>query len=111
MGRNFLGEFEQRVLLAILRCDAKAYPIEIRKEIARASGHDPSRGAFYTTLDRLEHKGLLRSRLGDPLPERGGRARRYYSVSPRGLASLRAARQSIEGLSAGVTLDPERTPS
>ena len=60
MGRNFLGEFEQRVLLAILRCDANATPIEIRKEIARASGHDPSRGAFYTTLDRLEAKQLVR---------------------------------------------------
>ena len=60
-----------------------------------------SRGALYTTLDRLEQKGLLRSRLGDPLPERGGRARRYYTVSPRGLASLRAARESIDGLSAG----------
>ena len=60
MGRNFLGEFEQRVLLAILRCDAKAYPIDIRNEVARASGHEPSRGAFYTTLDRLEAKKLVR---------------------------------------------------
>ena len=111
MGRTFLGEFEQRVLLAILRCDANASPIEIRREIARASGHDPSRGAFYTTLDRLEQKGLLRSHLGDPLPERGGRARRYYTVSTRGLASLRAARESIDGLSAGVTLEPKQAPS
>ena len=51
MGRAFLGEFEQRVMLAILRCDAQASPIEIRREVLRASGHEPSRGAFYTTLD------------------------------------------------------------
>jgi len=60
MGRAFLGEFEQRVMLAILRCEAKATPIEIRREVFRASGHEPSRGAFYTTLDRLDAKGLVR---------------------------------------------------
>ena len=52
MGRNFLGEFEQRVLLAILRCDAQAYPIEIRKEIARASGHEPSLVTYNKTINR-----------------------------------------------------------
>ena len=72
MGRNFLGEFEQRVLLAILRCDAKAYPIDIRREVPRASGHEPSRGAFYTTLDRLEAKKLVRwtAESGDARPRR-----------------------------------------
>ena len=106
-----LGEFEQVVLLAILRLDDDAYGVAIRREIAECTERDPAPGALYTTLDRLEQKGLLRSRLGDPLPERGGRARRYYTVSPRGLAGLRAARESIDGLSAGVTLEPERASS
>ena len=83
----------------------------VRAEIESRAGRAVSRGALYTTLDRLEQKGLLRSRLGDPLPERGGRARRYYTVSPRGLAGLRAARESIDGLSAGVTLEPKQAPS
>src|SRR6187549_1173611 len=104
---TYLGEFEHLVLLAVLRVGDEAYAVPVRAEIESRAGRTVARGALYTTLDRLEQKGLLRSRLGDPLPERGGRARRYYSVSPRGLASLRAARESIEGLSAGVSLETE----
>ena len=81
----------------------------VRAEIESRAGRSVARGALYTTLDRLEQKGLLRSRLGDPLPERGGRARRYYAVSPRGLAGLRAARESIESLSEGLVLDPRES--
>ena len=103
-----LGEFEHLVLLAVLRVGEEAYAVPVRAEIEARAGRTVARGALYTTLDRLEQKGLLKSRLGDPLPERGGRARRYYSVSQRGLASLRAARQSIAGLSAGVTLEPSK---
>jgi DNA-binding PadR family transcriptional regulator len=95
MGRNFLGEFEQRVLLAILRCDAKAYPIEIRKEIARASGHDPSRGAFYTTLDRLEAKALVRWTAEGGQEGRDGLPRRRFSVTPEGVTALRASRRAL----------------
>ena len=102
MGRTFLGEFEQRVLLAILRCDARAYPIDIRKEIARASGHDPSRGAFYTTLDRLESKGLLRSWVGEPTPQRGGRRRKFYAARPAGLAAARQAYQTFTSMTVGL---------
>ena len=102
MGRNFLGEFEQRVLLAILRCDAKAFPIAIRKEIARASGHDPSRGAFYTTLDRLEAKQLVRwtSEGGDPA--RDGLPQRRFSVTADGVKALRASRQTLLELWQGL---------
>jgi PadR family transcriptional regulator PadR len=101
---TYLGEFEHLVLLAILRLGDEAYAVPVRQELETHTGRTVARGALYTTLDRLEQKGLLRSRLGDPLPERGGRARRYYSVSPRGLAGLRAARESIDNLSAGVQL-------
>jgi PadR family transcriptional regulator, regulatory protein PadR len=94
-GRNFLGEFEQRVLLAILRCDAKAYPIEIRKEIGRASGHEPSRGAFYTTLDRLESKKLVRWSAEGGDAGRDGLPQRKFIVTPEGLKALRASRKTL----------------
>jgi PadR family transcriptional regulator PadR len=72
-----LGEFEQVVLLAILRLDDDAYGVTIRSEIATCTGREPAPGALYTTLDRLEEKGLVRSRMGEPTPERGGRPKRY----------------------------------
>ena len=94
MGRNFLGEFEQRVLLAILRCE-KAYPIDIRREVTRASGHEPSRGAFYTTLDRLEAKKLVRwtAETGDA--GRDGLPQREFSVTPEGVTALKASRRAL----------------
>lgn len=102
MGRSFLGEFEQRVLLAILRCDKRAYPIEIRKEITRASGVEPSRGAFYTTLDRLEAKKLLRwtSERGDA--GRDGLPQRRFTVTAEGLSALRASRRTLLQLWRGL---------
>lgn len=94
MVRNFLGEFEQRVLLAMLRCE-KAYPIEIRREVTRASGHEPSRGAFYTTLDRLEAKKLVRwvAESGDE--GRDGLPQRRFCVTPEGVTALRASRKAL----------------
>lgn len=94
-GRNFLGEFEQRVLLAILRCGAKAYPIEIRKEVARASGHEPSRGAFYTTLDRLEAKNLVRWTAEGGDGRRDGLPQRKFVVTDEGVTALRASRKAL----------------
>jgi PadR family transcriptional regulator PadR len=102
MGRTFLGEFEQRVLLAILRCDRRAYPIEIRKEITRASGHEPSRGAFYTTLDRLEAKKLLRWTTESGDAGRDGLPQRRFTVTPEGLAALRASRRALLELWRGL---------
>jgi PadR family transcriptional regulator, regulatory protein PadR len=95
MGRTFLGEFEQRVLLAILRCDGNAYPIEIRKELTRASGHEPSRGAFYTTLDRLEAKHLVRWRAEGGDAARDGLPQRKFSVTADGVKALRASRKAL----------------
>jgi PadR family transcriptional regulator len=102
MGRNFLGEFEQRVLLAILRCDAKAYPIEIRREIARASGHEPSRGAFYTTLDRLEAKQLVRWTAVGGDAGRDGLPQRKFIVTAAGVKALRASRKTLLELWQGL---------
>jgi PadR family transcriptional regulator len=102
MGRAFLGEFEQRVMLAILRCDGNAHPIDIRREVARASGHEPSRGAFYTTLDRLEAKGLVRWTTHKGAAGRDGLPQRAFKVTPDGVRALRASRKALLELWTGL---------
>ena len=98
----YLGEFEQIVLIAVLRLGEDAYAIPIRQEIEGRTGRAVARGALYTALDRLEAKRCLRSRMSDPLPLRGGRARRYYTVTPAGLAAVRASRESLLKLWQGI---------
>ena len=105
----YLGEFEQIVLLAILRLGEEAYAIPVRAEIEARTGRSVSRGALYTALERLETKKCLRSRMSEPLPERGGRSRRYYAVTPAGLASLRASRAALLALWKGVESQLERS--
>ena len=102
MADTYLGEFEQIVLLAILRLRDEAYAIPVREEIETRTGRRVSRGALYTALDRLEAKRCLRSRMSDPLPERGGRSRRYFTVTPAGLAALRASRRALRQLWQGL---------
>jgi DNA-binding PadR family transcriptional regulator len=97
-----LGEFEQVVLLAILRLADDAYAVTIRDEILRCTGRDVSRGSVYITLDRLETKGYLRSRLADSTPERGGRAKRYYALRPRAVEALREGRRALVALWRGL---------
>jgi len=97
-----LGEFEQVVLLAILRLADEAYAVTVRDEIVRCTGRDVSRGSIYITLDRLETKGYLRSRLADPTPERGGRAKRYYALRPRAVEALRESRRALVALWRGL---------
>jgi len=97
-----LGEFEHVVLLAVLRLDADAYAVTVRDEILRRTGRDVSRGAIYITLDRLETKGYLRSWLADPTPERGGRAKRYYALRPKGVEALKESRRALVALWKGV---------
>lgn len=102
MGDAYLGEFEQIVLLAILRLQEDAYAIPIRGEIEAKTGRTVARGALYTALDRLEDKRCLRSRMSAPLPERGGRSRRYFTVTPAGVAALRASRRALQQLWQGL---------
>lgn len=109
MTETYLGEFEQVVLLAVLRVGEEAYGIPIRGEIEARTGRSVSRGALYTALERLEGKGCLRSRLGDPLPERGGRARRYFTVTPLGLNALKRARTELTRLWQGLESILERS--
>lgn len=97
-----LGEFEQVVMLSILRLGDEAYAVSIRDEILRCTGRDVSRGSIYITLDRLETKGYLRSWFGDPTPERGGRAKRYYTLRPRAVDALREGRRALVSLWRGI---------
>jgi DNA-binding PadR family transcriptional regulator len=97
-----LGEFEQVVLLAILRLQDGAYGVTIRREIHTHTGRNTTPGALYTTLDRLEQKGLVASRLGDPTPERGGRAKRFYVVSRAGREAVERAQRCYRSLMEGL---------
>ena len=99
-----MGEFEQLVLLALLRLDNDAYGMEVREEIERRIAREVSYGAVYTTLDRLEQKGYVAHRMGESTPERGGRARKYFRVQPEGRAALRATQQALQIMSEGVRL-------
>ena len=98
----YLGEFEYAVLLAVMQLGEDAYAVPMREWIETRSGRPVARGALYTALERLERKGCLRSRMGDPSPERGGRARRYFAVSPLGLRALRSTHTAFARLSQGL---------
>jgi DNA-binding PadR family transcriptional regulator len=106
----FLGDLEQMVLLAILHLGDGAYAVPIRQELAARAGRQIARGALYTTLDRLESKGYLRSRVGEPIPERGGRSRRYYTVTARGIAAVRTSCEALRALYHGLDAILGRTP-
>ena len=102
MGRvSILGELEQMVLMAVLRLD-DAYPVSVRNEIHERTGVELSRGTIYVTLHRLEQRGLVTSALGDPTPERGGKAKRCFTVTPAGREELRTSRAALRKLSAGL---------
>ena len=101
---DVLGEFEQVVLLAILRLADEAYGVSIRSEIRECTGRDITPGALYTTLDRLEQKGLLKSVVGEPTPQRGGRAKRYYKVTRTGLSAVKQSQRAFQRLLRGLDL-------
>lgn len=97
-----LGDFEQLVLLGVLRLQSDAYGAAIRQEIHARSGRDVSINAVYTTLDRLEKKGLLHSWTGEPTPERGGRRRKFYALRPAGTAAIRDAYGALRAMADGL---------
>lgn len=99
-----LGEFEQLVLLAILRLGDDAYGVTIRSEIVACTGREVAPGALYTTLDRLEEKGIVRSRFGEATPQRGGRARRFFMLTKSGHAALVSAQRAYQRLMEGLNL-------
>ena len=99
-----LGEFEQLILLAMLRLGDRAYGVTIRAELSDRAGRTITPGALYTALERLEAKGLITSRMGDPTPQRGGRAKRYVTVTAAGRQALTRALQAYERLLDGLEL-------
>ena len=101
---NYLGEFEHIVLLSLLRLDDRAYGVTVRQDIAVRTGRDVSIGAIYTTLDRLEVKGFVRSRLGEPTTERGGRAKRFFRVTAKGVRAVNATHDALRSMSVGLEL-------
>lgn len=100
----YLGEFEQMILLAVLRLGDDAYGVTIRRELSDRAGRDVAPGAMFTTLERLETKGLIASRMGEPTPQRGGRAKRYVTVTAAGRKALMRAVQAYERLLDGLDL-------
>jgi DNA-binding PadR family transcriptional regulator len=99
-----LGELEQLILLAILRLGDDAYGVTIRAELAERAGRDIAPGALYTALERLDGKGLIASRMSDPTPQRGGRAKRLVTVTAAGRKALARSVQAFERLLDGVDL-------
>ena len=100
--RDHLGHFELIVLLAILRLGDDAYGVPISHEIEQATGRDPALATIYAVLERLEERGLVSSELGEPTTERGGRAKRYFHVTAKGLREVRATRQALIKMWNGV---------
>jgi PadR family transcriptional regulator PadR len=97
-----LGDVEQLVLMGVLRLAEGAYGAAIRQEIHARSGRDVSINAVYTTLERLDTKGLLRSWTGDPTPQRGGRRRKHYALRPAGIEALRQAYHTFTAMADGI---------
>lgn len=111
MTNSALGSLELTVLLSVARLGDGAYGLAVRGDASERTGHDYSVGAIYTTLQRLEDKGFVASRLTDPLPVRGGRARREFTLTAPGRHALRDAQRVTTSLWAGIGagLRPERT--
>jgi PadR family transcriptional regulator PadR len=100
--RGYLGNFELIVMLALIRLGHNAYGVPIAREIAANAGREASLGSIYATLERLESKDLVSSELGDPTPERGGRAKRYFHVTAKGLREVRKTQQALQKMWKGL---------
>ena len=103
MGKGiYLGELEQMMLMAILQLEDDAYGLDIQRELMERAGRKVTPGALYATLDRLEGKGAVTSRFADPAPGRGGKPKRYLTVTPEGIEALQEARSAWRSLAEGL---------
>jgi|ERR1700730_679179 PadR family transcriptional regulator PadR len=102
MARPLLTDFELMILLAILRVGDRAYGVPIAAEIERTGGRPVAIPALYTALDRLERNGAVSSTLGDPTPKRGGRAKRFFKLTPQGLRAVKDTQRALVALWRGV---------
>jgi DNA-binding PadR family transcriptional regulator len=100
--RDYLGNFELMVLLALIRLGDKAYGVPIFEELEKRIGRDVAIGSVYAALERLEGKGFVTSELGEPTAERGGRAKRFFRVTARGLKEVRETQRSLVELWNGL---------
>jgi DNA-binding PadR family transcriptional regulator len=96
--QQFLGEFELMILLAIIQLENNTYGVPLARELSQVRGRNVSLGSVYAALDRLEVKRLVESTLGESTPERGGRAKRYFSVTAKGIRTLHETRDVLKGL-------------
>ena len=103
---NRLGEFEEVVLLALASFEDSAYGVEIFDAIARLTGREGSITGVYVTLSRLEEKGYVRSQLGQATAQRGGRAKRFFTLQPEGAEALKHRRETMDALWRGASLHP-----
>jgi PadR family transcriptional regulator PadR len=97
-----LGEFEQLILLALLRLGDDAYGVTVREEIHRRTGRDVAQGAVYTALNRLAERGFVSSRVGKTAPDRGGRRRKYYALEPAGARALHRSVSQVQDMARGL---------
>jgi PadR family transcriptional regulator PadR len=102
--RDYLGEFEHIVVLALLRLGDRAYGVTVRQEIETRTRREVSIGAIYATLARLAEKGYVKSHLGDPTPERGGRSKRFFQVTTKGVLAVNRTHRAIQNMTAGLDL-------
>ena len=102
--RDYLGEFEHVILLALLRLEDRAYGVTVRQEIELRTDREVSIGAVYATLDRLERKGYVASHRGDPTPERGGRSKRFFRVTADGVRAVTRTHRALESMKEGLCL-------
>jgi DNA-binding PadR family transcriptional regulator len=102
--RDYLGEFEHIIILALLRLEERAYGVTVRQEIQFRTRREVSIGAVYATLDRLETKGYVKSHRGDPTPERGGRSKRFFHVTAKGVAAVNRTQRALESMTQGLDL-------
>ena len=104
LGRDYLGEFEHIVILALLRLEDRAYGVTVRQEIDFRTKREVSIGAVYATLGRLEAKGYVKSHYGDPTPERGGRSKRFFRVTTKGVAAVNRTHRALQNMTEGLDL-------
>lgn len=108
--RSYLGEFELMVILTVIRLGDDAYGVPITRELERQREKEVSVGSVYAALERMEAKGLVHSNIGDPTPERGGKAKRYFRATKQGLREAQEMREVLTRLWKGLPeLKGERT--
>jgi PadR family transcriptional regulator PadR len=101
---DFLGDFEKLILFALFRLGRDAYGVTIRREIRDRTGREVSIGSVYTSLQRMEKRGLVTARMGTPTPERGGRRKKHYEITPDGVTALKESYEALRRMAGGLTL-------